>query len=169
MRIVSLLLVLVGASVGACGGDASAPEASAPSVARVDVTPPSATLRVGQQTRFVATARDASGNALSSAVSWTLSNPGKATIAQDGTLSASDSGAVILDCNGRGEGGNSRRDDHTDSARRRYRDVAYDIPARWTSRTADGDRSRLSRQRPDRPKNFVVELVERRRDGRHDG
>ena len=78
-------------------------------VSRVDVTPPTATRLVGDVSSFVATPRDAAGNALTNrSIVWNLSNAKASITPVSGgstTLTTLDSGLVILSATSEGKSG----------------------------------------------------------------
>jgi hypothetical protein len=78
----------------ACARDASAPAAP---VASLAVTPDSVTLRVGESAQLSATARDASGSALTGRpVTWTSDDPEIASVSPAGLVTALSSGTASV-------------------------------------------------------------------------
>ncbi|MCU1284126.1 MAG: Ig protein [Acidobacteriales bacterium] len=68
-----------------------------PDVASVSITPINATIKVGQQQHFVATATDVKGNIIANAVlNWSVSFSGVATIDSSGTATAVSVGTVLV-------------------------------------------------------------------------
>jgi len=80
------------ASSGDNGGGTTAP----PSVATVAVTPPSASLEVGTHLTATATPKDASGNALTTPVSWLTSDTSVASVTSAGMVTARRIGAATI-------------------------------------------------------------------------
>ena len=75
-------------------------------VAAVTVSPSSANLAVGQTHQLTATARDASGNALTGrAVSWTSSAPSVATVSGAGLVTAVAAGGATISATSEGQTG----------------------------------------------------------------
>lgn len=82
-------------------------------VASVTLTPASASIYVGQQTSFIAVARDAGGNVLSRPITWsTVSGPVIVSISQSGIATgvAAGTGGVIATVVGGGVGGTNVAD-----------------------------------------------------------
>jgi hypothetical protein len=71
---------LTGVMLSSCGGGDHAVTSPAPSVASVTVSPNPATLGTDSTVMLSATARDASGNVLQRAFTWSSSNAGVATV-----------------------------------------------------------------------------------------
>ena len=68
-----------------------------PQIASVSVSPATATIKVGAQQPFVATAKDVQGNTVSNAVfSWAISFSGIATIDNNGVATAVSPGTVFV-------------------------------------------------------------------------
>jgi hypothetical protein len=68
-----------------------------PDVASVSITPINATIKVGQQQHFVATAIDVKGNTITNAVlNWSVSFSGVATIDSNGTATGVSVGTVLV-------------------------------------------------------------------------
>ena len=76
-------------------------------VASVDVTPPSASVDVGQTVQLTATPRDASGNPLARAVSWTSSNTAVATVNSSGLVAGKTAGTATITATSEGMSGSS--------------------------------------------------------------
>ncbi|MBK7832773.1 MAG: Ig-like domain-containing protein [Gemmatimonadetes bacterium] len=95
--IVRGVLAAAALGVGACGkgesGGTEPPPAQA--VARVDVSPASATLNIGSSLQLSATPRDAQGNALSRPVVWSSSAIAVATVSPSGVVTAVAPGGPI--------------------------------------------------------------------------
>ena len=79
--------------VGSGGGTTTPPA----TVARVDVTPASSSLQVGQSSALTATPRDANGTAISGrTVTWSSSAPSVATVSASGLVSAIAAGSASI-------------------------------------------------------------------------
>src|ERR1041384_3782081 len=88
-------------------GTASVTTVNAP-VASVSVTPAAATLLVGQNVPFVATPKDASGNALAGRViTWSTSDASLATVSASGVVTAQAAGSVTITATSEGQSGSS--------------------------------------------------------------
>lgn len=74
-----------------------------PPIARVEVSPSSATIEAGAQQQFTARAFDAAGNEVTGVIfSWQSSNPSVATIDQNGRATALAAGLTQIRASGRG-------------------------------------------------------------------
>ncbi len=94
------VLAALAAFAGCGGGEAAAPKV----VASVDVAPLSLNLAPGQSTPLTATAREASGTAITGrTVSWTSSSPTVATVSAGGVVTAVSDGvaSVVATIDGR--------------------------------------------------------------------
>lgn len=68
-----------------------------PQIGSVTVTPTNATIKVGGQQQFVATAKDVNGNPVNGAVfDWSISFSGVATIDQNGLATGISAGMVVV-------------------------------------------------------------------------
>src|SRR5205823_2074521 len=77
-------------------------------VASVDLTPPSATVQVGQTVQLTAIPRDANGNALSDrAVTWTSNNTSVASVSPTGLVTGVVAGSATITATSEGKGGTS--------------------------------------------------------------
>ena len=92
-------------------GTASITVQSAPApapVATVTVTPSTSTIQPGQTVQLTATARDASGNALSGRViTWQTSNPSAATVSSSGLVTGQAPGSAMISATSEGRSGTS--------------------------------------------------------------
>ena len=71
--------------------------AAPPSVASVTITPSGATVHIGSTATFVATARDASGNALTGRlITWISNTPGVATVSSTGVVTGVTAGTTAI-------------------------------------------------------------------------
>jgi hypothetical protein len=71
-----------------------------PDVSSVSISPINATIKVGQQQHFVATATDVKGNNIANAVlNWSISFSGVATIDSNGTVTGVSVGTVLVTAN----------------------------------------------------------------------
>ena len=92
-RDVSMCIAL-GILFAACGGGSSEPT---PTVATVEVSPPSADRQVGQTLQLSATVKDADGNILSGQpVSWSSSASTVASVSSSGLVTASALGTALI-------------------------------------------------------------------------
>ena len=89
----ALVSVMVGFSAAACGGSSEPP----PPVATVEVTPPDATVDVGQATQLSAVLKDADGNTLSGRnLSWMSSSASIASVNQTGLVTGVGDGEATI-------------------------------------------------------------------------
>lgn len=99
-----LILTLFALPVG-CSDSPTSP----PSVASVTVSPAEASLDLGDQQQFTATARDADGNVLSDReMIWSVSGPGSASINSAGFLTAEGPGELTVVAQSEGIRGEAR-------------------------------------------------------------
>jgi alpha-tubulin suppressor-like RCC1 family protein len=99
------------AFVAACGGDSPTTPASngngnpppSASVSSIDLSPTSGEVFLGSTTKLVATPRDASGNALTRAVSWTSSNASVADVDAAGIVSGRAVGTATISAESEGK------------------------------------------------------------------
>jgi uncharacterized protein YjdB len=85
---------VISASLVACGGDSSAPT---PTVASVEVTPLTASPRVGQTVQLSATVKDAAGQIMSGqSVSWSSSAASVASVSAAGQVTANALGTAVI-------------------------------------------------------------------------
>jgi hypothetical protein len=70
-----------------------------PDVASVSISPINATIKVGGQQHFVATATDVKGNVISNVLNWSISFSGVATIDSNGTATGVSVGTVLVTAN----------------------------------------------------------------------
>lgn len=97
-------LLLLAVLVAGCGGDTAGPEA--PTIATVVVSPPSASLVVGQSTTFSATALDAAGQPIAGTTfTWSSTEPAVAEVDQDGGATALGSGQTTIRAEADGRSG----------------------------------------------------------------
>lgn len=88
-----------GLLLAACGGsDTAAPVApEPPRVSRIEVTPPSGTVTVGQTLQLNAAALTATGQALSRTITWTSADIAKASVSANGLVTAvAESPSVVI-------------------------------------------------------------------------
>jgi len=90
-RTLATLLGLTVAATAACS-DSTAPAV----VASVEVTPAMNTVRAGTSVALTATARDASGNAISAPIAWLSSDPTIAMVDAAGAVTGVDNGSAII-------------------------------------------------------------------------
>lgn len=99
----TLAFVLAGAGATGCGKDAP------PRVASVQLSPPSATLLVGQSLTFSATTISAKGAVLSGrSITWSSSNSAVATVTTTGMVTVSAPGAATITASSEGASGASQ-------------------------------------------------------------
>src|SRR6056297_1758591 len=80
----------------ACSSDSGMTSPPDPTVASVDVSPPSETIVVGGTTNLTATARDADGDPISGqTISWSSSNTGIATVSASGLVEGVSAGGPV--------------------------------------------------------------------------
>src|SRR5262245_762988 len=100
--IVAVLLLLCAlAMLASCGGGGGArsgttPAPPNPTVARVVITPATASVEVGKTVTLSAQALDASGAALARTFTWTSSDTSKATVDGNGVVSGVAAGAASV-------------------------------------------------------------------------
>ncbi len=98
-RFVSAMLLLAAAELVGCsggGGSATQEPPAQQSVARVVVTPASASVDVGKTVTLSAQALDAAGAALTRPVTWASSDTTKATVDSNGVVTGVAAGAVTI-------------------------------------------------------------------------
>jgi plastocyanin len=90
-----ICLIAIGVSI-ACGGDDGGPTNG--TVAAVQITTSTATLRLGEQSQFTAIALDASGREIQNAgaVAWSSSAPSVATVNQSGLVTGNTAGTTSI-------------------------------------------------------------------------
>lgn len=90
-----IILLAVAAGVGFAPGEALAQRRCRPS--EVQISPPDAQIRVGQQSPFLPTAYDATGNPCADATfTWTSNNPRVAMVDNNGVASGVGTGVAII-------------------------------------------------------------------------
>ncbi len=107
----SLLLILVAATISACGGDPAAPDDptdSTPTVTSIVVTPDAAALAVGETVSLAAEASDASGDPVAQATfAWQSSLESVATVTADGLVTAVGMGTANITATSGGASGSA--------------------------------------------------------------
>src|SRR6266480_953937 len=107
LRLIALAALAVAAGVVACERTTT-PIGPPAAVVSVDLTPPSATVQVGQTVQLTAIPRDANGNTLSDrTVTWTSSNTSVATVSNAGVVSAVTPGSATITATSEGKSGTS--------------------------------------------------------------
>src|SRR5256714_170731 len=105
LRLIALAALAVAAGVVACERTTS-PIGPPAAVVSVDLTPPSATVQVGQTVQVTAIPRDANGNALSDrAVTWTSSNTSVAIVSPTGLVTGVVAGSATITATSEGKSG----------------------------------------------------------------
>src|SRR5438874_1587686 len=103
LRLIALAALAVAAGVVACER-ATTPIGPPAAVASVDLTPPSATVQVGQTVQLTAIPRDANGNALSDrTVTWTSSNTSVAAVSPTGLVRGLVAGSATITATSEGK------------------------------------------------------------------
>jgi uncharacterized protein YjdB len=92
-RILPAVLLL---SLAACGGGDGPPSTGTSPVTQVSVTAPSPSLTAGSTLQLTATPRDASGNAVAQAVTWSSTAEAVATVSTSGLVTGVSAGAVTI-------------------------------------------------------------------------
>ncbi len=103
-RGITLIFIATAVTAIACGGDDSPTGTAA--VTSVSVTAPNSNLFVGSTTQLSATAKDASGNAISGAtVNWTSSSDAIATVSPTGLVTGVSPGNATITATSNGKTG----------------------------------------------------------------
>ena len=103
LRLIALAALAVAAGVVACERTTT-PIGPPAAVASVDLTPPSATVQVGQTVQLTAIPRDANGNALSDrTVTWTSSNTSVAAVSPTGLVTGLVAGSATITATSEGK------------------------------------------------------------------
>jgi hypothetical protein len=105
------------------GGDAAPPTTPSSAVQTVTVTPPTATLIVGDVLRLTATPKTTSGGVIAKTAEWSVNPAGIVTVATDGAVTAVAAGSASVTATVEGKSGSSRIDV---SAARTVRTIALD-------------------------------------------
>src|SRR6266480_3581983 len=105
LRLIALAALAVAAGVVACERTTT-PIGPPAAVVSVDLTPPSATVQVGQTVQLTAIPRDANGNALSDrTVTWTSSNTSAAIVSPTGLVTGVVAGSAAITATSEGKSG----------------------------------------------------------------
>src|SRR5437763_1492493 len=105
LRLIALAALAVAAGVVACER-ATTPIEPPAAVASVDLTPPSATVQVGQTVQLTAIPRDANGAALSGrVVTWSSSNTSVASVSPTGLVTGVVAGSATITATSEGKSG----------------------------------------------------------------